>query len=115
MPADSPLHLPAQNFTSDEKPHRANNNAMERFSEFAYFGLVPTGGIVMYAGSTAPSGYLAVNGAEINRRAYKELFSVIGTDYGVGDGSTTFNLPTETDIIAAGLASGILIIRSGVF
>jgi len=120
MGADSPLHLPAQNFTADEKPHRANNSSLERFSEFAYFGLIPTGGIIGYAGSSAPSGYLACNGAAVNRRAYKELFSVIGTTYGVGDGSTTFNLPTRlqaSQILANGTAgaNGLLLIRSGVF
>lgn len=112
---DSPLQLPADRFSTDEKPHRQNNSALEFFGQFIFGSLVPVGGIIIYAGSTAPPGYLVVNGAAINRRAYKELFAIIGTDYGVGDGSTTFNIPAETDIIAAGLANGILLIRTGAF
>lgn len=117
--SDSPLVLPADDFTSDEKPHRANNSALRSFSQIAFLGLVPTGGVIGYAGSSAPAGWLECNGAAINRRAYKELFSIIGTTYGVGDGSTTFNLPdaTEASDIFGGVApgTGILMIRSGAF
>ena len=51
------------------------------------------GKISMFARSTAPSGYLKCNGAEISRTTYAALFSAIGTTFGVGDGSTTFNVP----------------------
>lgn len=51
------------------------------------------GQIITYAGTTAPSGYLACDGAAISRTTYANLFAVIGTTYGEGDGSTTFNLP----------------------
>ncbi len=43
--------------------------------------------------SSAPSGYLVENGAAVSRTTYADLFAVIGTTYGIGDGSTTFNLP----------------------
>ncbi len=43
--------------------------------------------------STAPSGYLLEDGAAVSRATYSALFAIIGTTYGVGDGSTTFNLP----------------------
>lgn len=43
--------------------------------------------------STAPAGWLKANGAAVSRTAYAALFAAIGTTYGVGDGSTTFNLP----------------------
>ena len=46
-----------------------------------------------YYGETAPPGTLACDGSEISREAYKELFAVLGTKAGAGDGSTTFNLP----------------------
>lgn len=55
--------------------------------------VMPVGGIVPFAGATAPSGYLLCDGAQVNRVTYKSLFDVIGTTYGAGDGSTTFNLP----------------------
>ena len=53
----------------------------------------PIGKIDMYAGSTAPSGWLFCRGQAISRTTYAKLFSVIGTTYGGGDGSTTFNVP----------------------
>lgn len=46
-----------------------------------------------YYGEAAPPGTLACDGLEISREAYKELFAVLGTKAGAGDGSTTFNLP----------------------
>lgn len=51
------------------------------------------GKISMFARSTAPSGYLKCNGAAISRTTYEALFSAIGTTFGAGDGSTTFNIP----------------------
>jgi microcystin-dependent protein len=51
-------------------------------------------GTVMYmASSNAPSGYLECDGRAVSRTTYSSLFSVIGTTYGVGDGTSTFNLP----------------------
>jgi len=53
----------------------------------------PVGTIIWTARSTAPTGYLKANGSAISRTTYSGLFSAIGTTYGAGDGSTTFNLP----------------------
>jgi len=53
----------------------------------------PTGSILDYAGTVAPSGYLNCNGAAVSRTVYANLFAAIGTVWGVGDGSSTFNLP----------------------
>ena len=55
--------------------------------------LVPAGTVSAFAGSTAPTGYLLCDGSAVGRIAYSALFVVIGTTYGVGDGSTTFNTP----------------------
>ena len=52
-----------------------------------------TGIVQLYAGSTAPNGWLICNGQEVSRTTYAALFAVIGTTYGAGDGSTTFNVP----------------------
>lgn len=54
---------------------------------------VPAGTVIWTARNTAPTGYLKANGAAISRTTYSGLFSAIGTLYGPGDGSTTFNLP----------------------
>lgn len=53
----------------------------------------PAGAVIFSASSTLPAGYLKANGAAISRTTYSALFAAIGTAYGVGDGSTTFNLP----------------------
>ncbi len=57
----------------------------------------PTGTIIAFAGNTLPKGYLLCDGSKVSRTTYKKLFDVIGTTYGTGDGSTTFNLPNLTD------------------
>ena len=57
----------------------------------------PIGTIYAFAGNNIPSGYLPCNGAAVSRTTYADLFAVIGTTYGSGDGSTTFNLPNLTD------------------
>ncbi len=54
---------------------------------------VPTGTIIMYIASTAPTGFLICNGSALSRTTYSRLFSLIGITYGNGDNSTTFNLP----------------------
>ncbi len=56
--------------------------------------LLPVGSMIAFAGTSAPGGYLLCDGAEVDRRAYADLFGVVGTRYGEGDGSTTFNVPT---------------------
>ena len=53
----------------------------------------PAGTVVYSARSTAPTGYIKANGAAISRSTFSVLFAAIGTQYGVGDGSTTFNVP----------------------
>jgi len=57
----------------------------------------PIGTVLSYAGSTAPTNYMIADGSEISRTTFPELFSIIGTTYGAGDGSTTFNLPELSD------------------
>lgn len=59
------------------------------------YALLPTGSVQMYAGQydNIPSGWLLCDGTAISRTTYKDLFDVVGTQFGVGDGSTTFNLP----------------------
>ncbi len=54
---------------------------------------MPTGIILDFGGTTAPTGYLACDGAAVSRTTYDDLFAVIGTTWGTGDGSTTFQLP----------------------
>ncbi|HFT7528838.1 TPA: phage tail protein [Stenotrophomonas maltophilia] len=55
------------------------------------------GQVIMFAGKAAPAGTLLCNGAAVSRTTYAELFAAIGTLYGAGDGTTTFNLPAMGD------------------
>jgi len=54
---------------------------------------VPVGTVLDYTGTTEPTGYLFAYGQAVSRTTYADLFDVVSTTYGVGDGSTTFNLP----------------------
>lgn len=60
---------------------------------FSSSGGAKVGTIEMWGGNTAPDGYLICDGGAISRTVYKDLFDAIGTTYGAGDGTTTFNLP----------------------
>lgn len=78
--------------------------------------LVPTGMIVDFGMTSVPTGYLACNGAAVSRTTYAALFLAIGTTWGVGDGSTTFNVPNlarRTKVGSGGSGSGILANTTG--
>lgn len=69
-------------------------------------GTMPTGTILPYAGSSAPTGYLLCDDSAVSRATYSALFAVIGTNYGVGDGSTTFNVPDLRGNVPVGKDAG---------
>ena len=54
---------------------------------------VPSGTVHLFATTTAPTGYLECDGSAVSRTTYADLFTIIGTTWGAGDGSSTFNLP----------------------
>lgn len=62
------------------------------------------GEIKMFAGASAPLEWLICNGSAISRTTYSDLFSIIGTTYGSGDGSTTFNIPNFVNRVGIGAA-----------
>ena len=63
----------------------------------------PIGSIQAYGGTTAPSGWLLCQGQAVSRTEYADLFNVIGTAYGSGDGSTTFNVPDLREATTKGV------------
>ena len=75
---------------------------------------LPIGSYIQFAGSQAPVGFLVCNGGEISRTTYSALFAVIGTTYGSGDGSTTFNLPDLTDRFLQGSTTSGTVKDAGV-
>lgn len=58
---------------------------------------LPIGAIMPYTSKTTPSNWLPCNGQAVSRTTYADLFAIIGTQYGAGDGSTTFNVPDLND------------------
>lgn len=66
-------------------------------------GTVPVGVVNPFAGSVAPAGWLLCAGQAVSRTEYSGLFLTIGTTYGVGNGSTTFNLPDMRGRVVAGV------------
>lgn len=66
----------------------------------------PTGTISMFGGNAAPSGYLLCDGSAVSRTTYADLFAVITTYYGSGNGSTTFNVPDLRSRVPIGLGQG---------
>lgn len=73
-----------------------------------------TGMILPYGGSAAPTGFLLCDGSAVSRTTYANLFAVISTTFGVGDGSTTFNVPNlaSRTIIGAGTGTKVLTFSS---
>lgn len=65
-----------------------------------------TGAIVHFPFSEPPAGFLRANGTAVSRSSYPALFARIGTTYGAGDGSTTFNLPDWRGVFVRGLDEG---------
>ena len=96
-----------------------NNNAISEFNPKTAFHAVdyndwetlkntitiaaPAGMVTPFAGKTAPSGWLKCDGSAVSRTRYAALFAAIGTLYGAGDGSTTFNLPNLTGRVPFGM------------
>jgi microcystin-dependent protein len=69
----------------------------------------PVGALVAYAGSAAPAGWLMADGSSASRSTYPALFAAIGTTYGSGDGSTTFNLPDHRGRIPVAMGSNVAV------
>lgn len=85
---------------------KGNTGANETYTvSFTGTG-VPTGAIIAFPIATAPNGYLACDGSAVSRTTYADLFAFLGTMYGVGDGSTTFNLPNYKGMFLRGWANG---------
>jgi microcystin-dependent protein len=69
--------------------------------------VTPAGAILGYGNTTAPSGWLACDGTAVSRTTYAALFAAISTGYGVGDGSTTFNVPDFRGRVISGLGTHV--------
>lgn len=72
---------------------QGTNNTQIATTAFVLANGAPSGGLMMWPTSSAPSGWLLCNGQNVSRSTYSALFAVVGTTFGSGDGSTTFTLP----------------------
>ncbi len=68
--------------------------------------VMPVGVVLPYGGGVAPKGWLLCDGAAVSRTSYPTLYSIIGTQYGAGDGYSTFNLPDMRGRVPVGGGSG---------
>lgn len=75
------------------KKYDSVNKILKLIAGGTFWADCPLGTINAFGGTTAPEGWLLCQGQTISRTEYADLFAVIGTNFGSGDGSTTFNLP----------------------
>lgn len=80
----------------------------ENFAESLRNALIPTGTLLGTARAAAPTGFLLCQGQAVSRTTYAVLFAAIGTTYGAGDGTTTFNLPDLRGSVPVGADAGAL-------
>lgn len=110
-PAGSaPAPLEKSRNLSDVQDKATSRNNLDIYSKAETYSLArqqaPSGLVAMFARQTAPAGWLKANGAAVSRTTYADLFAVIGTTFGAGDGVSTFNLPDMRGEFARGWDDG---------
>lgn len=85
----------------------SQNEQLNRIAGGTLYADCPIGSYIPFGGTAIPTGWLLCNGQAVSRTDYADLFAVIGTAYGSGDGSTTFNIPDLREAVpkGAGLTS----------
>lgn len=79
---------------------------LENLAESIRNALLPTGSLIAVAMGSAPTGFLLCQGQEVSRTTYATLFSKIGTTFGAGNGTTTFNVPDLRGRVPVGVDEG---------
>ena len=74
---------------------------------------IPTATIVPWSSASVPSGFLECDGTAVSRSTYSALFAIVGTTYGAGDGSTTFNTPDLADNVPVGKSNNKSLASTG--
>lgn len=82
--------------------YNAQNDELKRIAGGTLYDESPVGVIIPYGGTAIPTGWLLCDGRAVSRTIYAGLFAVIGTAYGAGDGSTTFNIPDLREAVPKG-------------
>ena len=91
---DNPLLYDGELALEQDTNKLKMGDGITRWNDLPYISAgLPTGSVIAFSGETIPDDWLLCNGAAIDRTEYANLFSVIGTKFGNGNGSNTFNLP----------------------
>ena len=108
---DGELAIEMDDNSSKLKLKMKCGDGITRWNDLPYItgGGVPVATILPFAGTTIPEEYLLCNGQAVSRSDYADLFSVLGTKYGNGDGSSTFNLPNMNGRVPKGTNDNSLI------
>ena len=90
---ESVFHAPSESFYISDEDENTAEPPSGAWREVVTADPVPSGAVMNFAMPTAPDGWLEADGSEVSRTEFSALFNAIGTVWGEGDGSTTFNLP----------------------
>lgn len=90
----------------ESKVDSNTGNALTNTTYWKKYDTTRTGTILLYASASVPDGYLGCDGSAVSRSTYATLFGIVGTSFGSGDGSTTFNLPDLRGRVPVGLGTG---------
>jgi microcystin-dependent protein len=74
---------------------------------------IPTATIVPWSSASVPTGFLECNGQAVSRSTYADLFAIVSTTYGTGDGASTFNVPNLADNVAVGKSNNKALASTG--
>ncbi len=103
------IHIPDSSATNELQSINLNNDSLSisNAASILYLGYLalPVGSVIPFAGSGTPDGYLFCDGSVVSRTTFQKLFIAIGTNWGAGDGATTFNLPDLRGIFMRGYDS----------
>jgi microcystin-dependent protein len=94
-------------------PTSGDNSTLVATTAFVQVNGTPTGGLMLWPTASPPANWLICNGAAVSRTTYATLFAVVGTVFGAGNGSTTFNLPNYTDRMPIGAGSSYAVNAQG--
>ncbi len=100
------VNVSSNRVTNVGTPSASSDAATKDYVDSSISSALPSGSVIAYAGSSAPGGWLVCNGAEVSRATYANLFSALGTTYGAGNGTTTFNLPDLRGRVVLGVGQG---------
>lgn len=90
----------------DSSNYKLTSGTATAGSADVYARITPVGTVIPWPTATIPAGWLECDGSDVSRTTYAELYAAIGTTYGVGNGTTTFNIPDYRGVFLRGHANG---------